>query len=908
MTRFDKARWLAVTPLFEQLLDASAAERAERLAQLDAEDTALAGDLASLLALHAQVETEGFLESNPLDRLGGASTLAGKTLGNYILEREIGAGGMSTVWLAQRADGRYEGRAAVKFLNLGVLGRGGAQRFRREGNALARLAHPNIAHLLDAGDLDAHPYLIIEYVGGQAIDAWCDSRRLGVTARITLFLQVLAAVAYAHSHLVLHRDLKPSNILVTSAGVVKLLDFGIAKLLTDESPPSVRNEPTQLTGRAFTPAYAAPEQAQGAPVSTATDVYALGVLLHMLLAGSHPTAAADRTPVEHMRALVESEPIRLSEAVLRGAPEVAGLRDSTPAQLARALRGDLENIVARALKKSPAERYPTVDAFAEDLRRFVNDEPVSAHADSVAYRVAKLVRRHRLAVVGVSVAAIALLATSAVAVLEMVEAKQQSQAAKEEAGRAASSRDFLHFVLGEAGATGRPFTTQELLARAEKSIEGHYGSLEHPLAIEQLIQISELYGELGQAAKALELAQTAHHKAVTAGHAALARGAACSIGKQLHIAGELKEATHLLDRTIAQLRENPSESLALLACVQFRADLALTLGDVDAGLMLAKEAVALAASGEFGTSPLMQVPPRMQLAIAHRVAGQGERANSAYRDLQELLKRLGRERSAEAIILLSNWGKLRSDIGDILGATKLIEQALAAGQALRPGGSADYVTALNYAQRLLILQRLDESERHFRAARQAAAAENDPEMQGLAMLGLGSVSRERGDFAAARANSQEASEFLRLKFPAQDHRTHAAVLIESGRLHLAIGSFAEAKGELSEAIRQSKGTKVKGPAEALTLAALAQVEEALGDSERAGALALQAAGSAAKMALPGEPSYWVGYCLLVRSEIESAAGRAETARRLASQSLAQLSPTVGPDHPHTRNAQALAVN
>jgi serine/threonine protein kinase len=907
MMKLDKSRWQAVTPLLEELLDASALVRAERLAQLELQDPGLATDLASLLALRARVKSEGFLETSALDRFDSATRLAGKALGSYTLEREIGAGGMGTVWLAHRADGRYEGRAAVKFLNLGLLGRGGTERFRREGNALARLGHPNIAHLLDAGDLDGHPYLVIEYVEGQPIDAWCDMNFLPVAARISLLLQVFAAVAYAHSQLILHRDLKPSNILVTSAGQAKLLDFGIAKLIGDDTTPAQRTELTQVAGRALTPDYAAPEQMQGGDVSTATDVFVLGVMIYLLLSGVHPSAGA-RSAAERIRLLVETEPAKMSEAALRAPPEAARLRASTPLQLARALRGDLDNIVAKALKKSPAERYPTVDALAEDLRRFLSDQPVSARADSVGYRIGKFVRRHRFAVVAASAAAITLMAISTVAIWQMLEAQQQRRAAEEEAARAASAGDFLHFVLGEVGASGRPFTTQDLLAQAEKSIEGNFGSAENPIAIQQLIQIGELYSTTGQEAKALELAQNAYQLATHAGHTEVALLAACSLGKQLHLAGKLKESADLLDRTISALRARVSETTALFTCLQFRADLALTLGDVDSGVALAKEAVALATSERLRSVPASQIAPRMQLAIAYRVAGQNALANTTYRDLEAVFKRLGRERSADAVAARSNWGKLRSDMGDILGAARLIESSLALGQALRPGGSPNYMLGLNYAQRLLTLHRLDEAQRLFSQARKEAEAEDDPEMQGFAMLGLVAVQRKRGDFAAARAALTAAGDFVRIKFPDPAHRVHTALLLETGELHLASGAFAEAREELAAVAAKNEAANVRSPARALTLAALAQAEQGLGDGGHAAAHALQAAQNAEALAAGGEASYWVGHCLLVRAELEHAAGHAEAAHQLAAQSLLQLVPTVGPEHPSTRNAQTLASN
>ena len=243
------------------------------------------------------------------------------------------------MWLAQRSDGRYAGRAAVKLLNLSLLGPAGTERFKREGSALARLTHPNIARLIDAGvTSEGQPYLVLEYVEGQPIDRWCEASALDVRARVRLFLQVLDAVAHAHSKLILHRDLKPPNILVTADGQVKLLDFGIAKLMDEEQLRAPAAALTQFPGRAFTPEYAAPEQVEGAEVTTATDVYALGVLLYSLLTSRHPTADPSQTPVDQLRAVVDSDPVRPSATV-------------------RELRGDLDNIIAKALKKLPAERY-----------------------------------------------------------------------------------------------------------------------------------------------------------------------------------------------------------------------------------------------------------------------------------------------------------------------------------------------------------------------------------------------------------------------------------------------------------------------------------------------------------------------------------------------------------------------
>lgn len=429
----DMARWLRLSPLLDEILDCDDAARAQRLAALRTEDAALADEIDALLGRLADNDRDAFLERPALLR---EASMAGQTVGAYTVERELGQGGMGSVWLARRTDGRFEGHVAIKFLNAGLMARGGSERFAREGSILARLAHPNIARLLDAGVAGggARPYLVLEYIDGLPIDRHCKDKALDLAARVRLFLDVLAAVTHAHNRLILHRDLKPSNILVTAAGEVKLLDFGIAKLLDDAATTASATEITQAAGRAFTLQYAAPEQLQGGDVTTATDVYALGVLLYVLLGGAHPTAGATTAPLDQMRAVIETEPRRLSDAVLR-----QGVGGPATARLARALRGDLDNIVARALKKSPAERYANAALLADDLRRYLSDEPVAARPDSKAYVLAKFVRRHRIGVAAGAVVASALAVGIGVALVEANEAKHQRVQAE----------GLIEFMLGD---------------------------------------------------------------------------------------------------------------------------------------------------------------------------------------------------------------------------------------------------------------------------------------------------------------------------------------------------------------------------------------------------------------------------------------------------------------------------
>jgi serine/threonine-protein kinase len=418
MTGIDKNRWTLLSPLLDELLDADEQVRSVRLAHIRDTDGDLADDLSALLHRQSVIEKEGFLEGSAA-QLPVESALAGRDIGTYTLERPLGRGGMGAVWLAHRSDGRFAGRAAVKLLNLSLLGPAGIDRFKSEGSALARLAHPNIARLIDAGvTAEGQPYLVLEYVEGQPIDRWCEAGTLGVRARVRLFLQVLDAVAHAHGKLILHRDLKPPNILVTADGQVKLLDFGIAKLLDEESHAPARN----LGARAFTPNYAAPEQVQGAEVTTATDVYALGVLL---------------------RALVGP-----------------------------ALRSDVGYIIAKATEIDPARRYRTVAALADDLQRYLHKEPVSARPDSLSYRFGRFVARNRTAVGAACVVLLALVTASGVAAWHARQATMQRDQARALSARNNAVMEFVSSMLTEVVPADQPIRVGDLLERSQSVLLG----------------------------------------------------------------------------------------------------------------------------------------------------------------------------------------------------------------------------------------------------------------------------------------------------------------------------------------------------------------------------------------------------------------------------------------------------
>jgi serine/threonine protein kinase len=408
MSTLSPDQWQSLSPYLDRALAMTDEERGEWLSSLGERDPALAAQLAELLSEHRVLAQEGFLENRQF-AVPNATGLAGQTLGPYTLISQIGQGGMGSVWLARRSDGRFERQAAVKFVNIALAGRATEERFKREGSILGRLTHPHIADLLDAGvSSDGQPYLILEYVDGEAIDQYCDEHKLDVEARVRLFLDVLAAVAHAHANLIVHRDIKPSNVLVTTGGEVKLLDFGIAKLLEDEGSSASATQLTLEGGGALTPQFAAPEQVTGGAVTTATDVYALAVLLYLLLTGQHPAGPGPHTPARLVKAITETEPLRPSDTTSSAnAGSIAEKRATTADKLHRLLRGDLDTIIVKALKKNPQERYASVTGFADDLQRYLKHEPISARPDALGYRAAKFLRRNRT-VVALTAAAIVL--------------------------------------------------------------------------------------------------------------------------------------------------------------------------------------------------------------------------------------------------------------------------------------------------------------------------------------------------------------------------------------------------------------------------------------------------------------------------------------------------------------------
>lgn len=429
--------WQRVREVLDGVLAVSLEDRSAYLDEACAGDAEVRREVESLIDSY-QRAGDTFLEGRAVDAAGlgpleDDGALEGQRIGPYRVVEEIGHGGMGVVYRAVRADDQFRKEVAIKVVRGGLSDEAGNQRFKAERQILANLDHPHIARLLDGGAIDGRPYVVMEYVQGVPIDEYCDSRRLTVRGRLELFQKVCSAVAYAHQHLVVHRDIKPGNILVTADGQPKLLDFGIAKILDPARHGTA--DPTVTLMLLMTPEYASPEQMRGEAITTATDVYSLGVVLYGLLTGRRPYRTTGRLPHEMARAVLEQEAERPSASVDRAdaasADAVSVVRASTPEKLKRRLRGDMDNIVLKAIRKEPERRYVSVDQFSEDIRRHIAGLPVIARPDTFTYRSSKFVRRHSAAVVSAGLVVVALVGGIAATVREASIARAERTRAEQ---------------------------------------------------------------------------------------------------------------------------------------------------------------------------------------------------------------------------------------------------------------------------------------------------------------------------------------------------------------------------------------------------------------------------------------------------------------------------------------------
>ena len=832
----DVERWQRLSPLLDALLDLDEPERGQRLRTLRTEDEALATELEALIAL--EDGQEDFLDQPLVPPISGLR--AGSVVGPYKLERMIGEGGMGQVWLAGRADGLYQRRVALKLLRPGLADPNLRLRFTRERQILARLAHPHIARLLDAGVADNVPYLALEYVEGEPITDYCKRHGTPVETRLRMFQQICDAVSHAHANLIVHRDLKPSNILVTPAGDVRLLDFGIAKLLDSDAPVI---EQTRTGVRAFTLHYAAPEQIRGEPVTTMTDVYSLGVVLYELLTDAKPYRLKRNTDAEWEEAILAVDPLRPSQTVVRRTEQET--RDPQALRrLSRFLSGDLDNIVLKALCKRPEQRYPSVEAVAQDLQRFEAGRPVLARPQSVGYRVQKYVIRHRWALSAGTL-------TTLVISLALGIVAWQAREAVNEASRAQAMQDFMAGLFEHAGGMpeGSTLDLRGLLdaavergdrelarqprARAEllgvvarlRSGLGDYrqahalldrqaaiiditDDIPVSLRLESLSLRGEMLRRLGEPAACVELMQPALH--VTRREQAQLPPQAADFYSQLgrcrQAVGERQAARVLFERALALRR---GEAGSPVSEIESRLDLAgvtADSGDV-AGAVRAYEAARVQLRRETGEKHPLLVSIGRSLATLHRRTGRLAAAEQELRDALSLALSANGEQHPVTL-------NVRRSLAETLMAQGRYSQAAIELDEVHRGLVARHGTGhaeLRESHRMRAQVRWQQGD--FAAARaelddalDISRRGADPDEIAEAQLDLAELLHAGGQRAEARTEAAQALELAQAQVGA-----NSAIVVDAERLlaeiALAQGEAAQATGQLEQAIARLRAAR-----------------------------------------------------------------------------------------------------
>ena len=871
-----------VNTLLEAALALPPDERDDWLNTLPPEHRDLLPMLRRLLARAVTADSDTFMRQPlavgavDLAEPDGIEDQSGDVIGPYRLVRELGAGGMATVWLAERIDGSLQRQEALKLPRSGWA-IGLAQRMARERDILAGLEHPRIARLYDAGaTAEGRPWLAMEHVVGAPIDRHCQAQRLDVRARLRLFLQVADAVSHAHARLVVHRDLKPGNILVTPEGEVRLLDFGVAKLLADDPAPG--GQITQMMGRAVTPDYASPEQVSGRPVGVATDVYSLGVVLYELLAGARPYRLKRDTAAALEEAILSADvPLASTQAKDR--------RD------ARALRGDLDTIIAKAMRKEPAQRYRSVEAMAADIERHLNGEAVLARPHSRWYRLRKAIGRHRAAVA----IAVALLAGTALASWQARVASIERDQANALLARNEAVSDFYAMLFTEAVPPEHAGAVRQMLERGTQMVAPAFGAVpEHEAAILRIL--SEYFDE-PERSDAL-LARAAE---ITRGSGDLTLRAQidCDRGQTQESLGRGAEAAKMLDRWI----DAPgTPAVAAVHCLQMRGAMAANMLDGPLALRSTQAALQRLRAAGLGGGEL-EAELLGDIGYALHVGGRSSEAEAYFEDALQRYGALNRLDGLHARVMLSNWGVMELASGDVQRALQRYDELLASHRRLMAWRAPPSWVLGNHAVALERVGRFDEALARYAETLRISDEARHAQGSRYGLVGMAGVllSMGRADEAAAalaRADVLAAG---------TNPREPANIRAEWVRARLALhaGRAAEAHALLTRSLDFLRSI---GPSEAYigstrrlraeAALALARHDEARIDAREALAIAQRLQG--------GKPhSDLAGQAWLTLGRVEQAAGRSSEARAAFEQALQHLQATTGASGPDTARAREL---
>ena len=904
-----KDEWRLLSPLLDQAL---ALEGEERQTWIMAQEPEIAYRLELLLLEHSVLASDRFLETGVVDLPSTAATLAGQTIGAFEVVSQIGQGGMGSVWLARRNDGRFERQVALKFLNIALLGKEGEDRFKREGKILALLAHRHIAELIDAGvTTTGQPYLVLEYVNGDQIDRFCDQRQLDLPTRIRLFLQVLDAVAAAHANLIVHRDLKPSNVLVRKDGEVKLLDFGIAKLIETENCPE--QHPTfTLSGTALTPQYAAPEQLKSEAITVCTDVYALGVLLYLLLTGRHPTGEGQRSPAELVKTIVEWEPLRASDAVAAAAggdgasAARALLRSASVEKLRRVLRGDLDTILAKALKKDPRERYASVGAFADDLRRYLKCEPIKARPDTLRYRAGKFARRHR---VGLFIALLALVGVAAgVAgmLLQARTARVQRDLALRQLARAERVTDLNELLLSNAAPIGKPLAVDQLLEREERVIE-HERNPDAANHVELQLSLGNQYSSEDENVNALRVLNAAYRVSRDLKEPSVRAKASCVLAGAMVPVGELSQAEALYQEGLRELGNAPQFASERAACLLHGSEVAFRNGNSDESIARAR-----AAEQAIQRSPVQWTLQGLNILVNLGTvlgdAGNFREAETIFQQASDLMTALGYDDSQKAVKLFAGWANTLYNDGRALEAQRLYRRAL----DISRNDETDIAVApdllLSYAILLRDLGPRTEAARYFALASKKALEFNDNVLTDYTELLQADMFTDAHAFDQATRQLAELEQRMRKRY-APEHYLFAELSSVRARIALGRGDLPSAAHFAKEAVELDEASIRRIGQCAALLATLLVSKSGIdlenGQREEAASDARRAIKLLEDREDPSILSSNVGRAYLALARVLEAEGKPDEAQLAAGKAYANLQTTLGSDQPDTQSARQL---
>ena len=802
MPALSPERWQQIDRLFAQALERPPDERTAFLRHACGDDPALYHEITALLesADAAELALGESVTQFAAPLLAGLEADLGAAeaparLGPYRLIGEVGRGGMGTVHLAERADGQFEQQVALKLVKRGMDTDEILRRFRHERQILASLQHPNIARLYDGGASDdGRPYLVMEYVEGIPIDRYCDAHILSVDRRLRLFEAVCEAVHYAHQNLVVHRDLKPSNILVTEDGKVKLLDFGIAKLLSEEA-----DRLTQTGVRVMTPEYAAPEQAHGAPVTTAADVYALGVVLYELLTGHRPTPTAETGPERPSTAVTKpSEHRRRNGTTETVTPEAVGAtRAATPAQLQRRLRGDLDTILLKALHQEPGRRYASTEAFLDDIKRHLAGLPVAAQPDTAGYRFRKFLRRRRF---GVATATAFVLLLAAFVGVYTLRVTQERNVALQERDKAAEVASFLENLFSASD----PFMEERIdtmqvrtfLQRGATQVQDSL--IDQPLVQAQMLTvIGRVYGRIGLDAEAIPVLQQAleaRRTLLDAPHPDIAESLT-ELGDVLYNQGRYDESEAAFQDALTMRQALHGTRHAAVAEAMNNHALALhALGKLDEAEALFREALALQRD-LFGTEHIGVATTLSTLASLLEDRGVYDESETNHRASLAMRRALFDSNHPSVAVGLNNLAIFLRNQRRYDEAEPLLREAIAINRATLDAEHPHLVADLNILASVLRSQgdyeTADSIFRDVLALRRKRLGPDHPDVS-ITLDSYAALLKAKGDLDGAERLQREAIAIARKAFGDE----HMAIAITTGKL----ASILRAQGKPAQAL------------------------------------------------------------------------------------------------------------